>query len=421
MTRFLLALFSFLLPFTLSTTVLALEPIPGDVCTTDNSYIISGGVANAGIVYTMTCQGGVWVRITESDASGNLGIGQASPNAAFHVNGEMIIGNSGLACTATTEGAIRYNTADNNIEVCNGTSWGKIITGTCDNAPAFPSFNTQNDLTTSTITTSNIVAITGMDAGCSAAISISSTGGSPEYRFCSDSDCNAEVQTWTAANTSLDIEGDYIQLRATSSASQATAFTIAIDIGPVSSDWVISTGAIGCAPEGTVCADGTVYAGTSGASTPMYVTRCDAGMTWDGAISTCTGSRSTKCWNNCNSSGHTDTTVVNGISTDGQAYTATLITEDSDSVVAGIQHHIAAQYCSDLVIHGYDDWYLPAKTELSTIYSNQAAIDNFNTSGTKYWSSSEDNSINGHWVQFNDGGWWIDSKNTSKAIRCARR
>ena len=32
---------------------------------------------------------------------------------------------------------------------------------------------------------------------------------------------------------------------------------------------------------------------------------------------------------------------------------ATLITEDSDSVIAGVQPHIAAQYCADLVLHSH--------------------------------------------------------------------
>jgi len=105
----------------------AQDAVPGDACSTVNSYRSSGGVENSGVVYTMTCQGGVWVRIFESDTSGNLGIRQATPAAPLHVGGEILIGTTtGLACSSTTEGAIRYNTTDNNIEICNGTAWAEI-------------------------------------------------------------------------------------------------------------------------------------------------------------------------------------------------------------------------------------------------------------------------------------------------------
>jgi hypothetical protein len=150
-----------------------------------------------------------------------------------------------------------------------------------------------------------------------------------------------------------------------------------------------------CNTLGDVCADGTVYAGLSGASTPMYVTRCDAGMTWDGA--SCTGTRLMLSWNNENTTGYVDTSLVNGAFSDGQSYTAALIAQDSDSGVAGQQLHKAAQYCADLVMYGYDDWYLPALNELVTIWGNRTGIGGFSTVGSpdwtyaRYWSSSEHN------------------------------
>lgn len=325
---------------------------------------------------------------------------------------------------AGVEPDIIYNRDHKTYQFCDGTDWQSMAGGTryiqpagCDNAPAFPSFTTRNNLATSSLTTSNIVLITGMDAGCNATVSVSGTGGSPEYRTCSDAACSSEVQTWTAANNTLDIQGDYLQLRATSSASQATAFVITANIGPVSSTWTISTGVTGCAPEGAVCADGTVYAGLSGASTPMYVTRCDAGMTWDG--SACTGTRLSLPWNNGNNTGQV-TTSQTGVA-DGKTYTANLITIDSDSVTGGVQPHQAAQYCADLVMHGYDDWYLPARNELSTIYANRAAIGNFDTSGVRYWSSSENNVSTALYVLFSTGVPNVNEKYNDRVVRCARR
>ncbi len=235
---------------------------------------------------------------------------------------------------AGVEPEMIYNRAYKTYQFCDGTDWQSMAGGMryiqpagCDNAPAFPSFTTQNNLATSSLTTSNIVLITGMDAGCNATVGVSGTGGSPEYRICSTSNCSSVTQNWTAANNTIALQGSYLQLRATSSASQATAFVITANIGPVSSTWTISTGVTGCTPEGTVCADGTVYAGLSGAATPMYVTRCDAGMTWNG--SACTGTRGTYSWNNGNITGYVTTSQTGSV--DGQTYTANLITIDSDS------------------------------------------------------------------------------------------
>ena len=174
-----------------------------------------------------------------------------------------------------------------------------------------------------------------------------------------------------------------------------------------------------CPNIGDVCADGTIYAGLSGASTPMYTTRCDAGQTWNG--SSCTGTRSSLCWNACNATGSVDTSVTNGATTDGQSYTATLITEDSDSITSGTQQHQAAQYCADLNLNGRNDWYLPASNELTTLYTNRVAIGNFDTS-TYYFSSSENSEPNAYAVRFSDGNLKNNTgKKSSYLVRCARR
>jgi hypothetical protein len=350
------------------------------------------------------------------NTNGRLGIGTTSPQAKLDVAGEVRIGNTSLACSGTTEGAQRYNSTSHNMEVCNGTAWLSLVASTCDNAPAIPIFADQTNLATSTLTTSNIVLVTGMDAGCAAIVGVSGTGGSPQYRVCSDAACSTVVQNWTSSNNSIVMQGLYIQLEATSSASVATQFTITLSIGPVSGTWNMSTGMSGCAPIGTVCSDGTVYAGLSGASTPMYATPCDAGQTWSG--SACTGTRLTFCWNNCNSSGYTTTSVGNS---DGQTNTATLVVTDSDSITAGVQQHLAAQYCKSLSQNSHSDWYLPAQTELNTLYTNKAAIGNFDTSGTLYWTSTEYTNTYAWSQRFSDGNQNSYYKYNSYDVRCVRR
>ncbi len=48
---------------------------------------------------------------------------------------------------------------------------------------------------------------------------------------------------------------------------------------------------------------------------------------------------------------------------------------------------IAARLCGDLVLNGYNDWYLPSKDELNTLYLNNVAIGGF--AATRYWCSSQ--------------------------------
>ena len=80
-------------------------------------------------------------------------------------------------------------------------------------------------------------------------------------------------------------------------------------------------------------------------------------------------------------------TTMGGTSTafgTGQANTANIVTFCS---AAGI----AARICNDLVLNGYDDWFLPSIDELYQMYVQRIAIGMLG--GNMYWSSSEVNSI----------------------------
>ena len=389
----------------------------GDACTPTkfSSPIWVPGGSPGGAGQLMVCDGSNWVLLFEYDNDGNVGIAQATPAAPLHVGGEAIIGTTtGLGCSATTEGAIRYNTTENNIEVCDGSAWAQIRASACDNAPAFLAFPTLSAQSTSTLVTSDILQVTGMDSGCTTSVSVSGDG-SPNYRTCSDAACSSVLQNWTAANNTLDIQGNYIQLRTTTSASTDTSYTVALNTGGMESDWIVSTGLSECGTIGSVCSDGSVYAGLTG-SDPMYVTRCDAGTTWSG--SSCDGARSTFTWND-GASNYTTTSVID--QQDGQTNTASLVTIDSNSSVAGTQPHAAAQYCDDLILHGKSDWYLPAKNELNTMYGNRTVIANFDESGTYYWSSSEYGNGGAWYQRFSDGSQSINAKGYTYAVRCARR
>ena len=70
---------------------------------------------------------------------------------------------------------------------------------------------------------------------------------------------------------------------------------------------------------------------------------------------------------------------------------------------------IAARICGDLVLNGYNDWYLPSRDELNKLYLNQTIIGGF--ASANYWSSSEGN-YNLAWYQYFGNGY--QSLNASK-------
>lgn len=62
------------------------------------------------------------------DAAGNVGIGTATPAAPLHVTGEAIIGpTTGIACSSTTQGGLRWSGAAGTFEMCDGTSWKLLV------------------------------------------------------------------------------------------------------------------------------------------------------------------------------------------------------------------------------------------------------------------------------------------------------
>jgi hypothetical protein len=64
-----------------------------------------------------------------NDNNWNVGIGTTTPQAKLDVAGETKIGNSGLACSVDTAGAMRYNTGVTpaRMEYCNGASWNVFV------------------------------------------------------------------------------------------------------------------------------------------------------------------------------------------------------------------------------------------------------------------------------------------------------
>jgi hypothetical protein len=341
-----------------------------------------------------------------------LGVGTAAPAAAIDTTGEVKVGNSGASCSATNKGAIRYNNTTNVLEFCNGTGWNLVQAAACtDPDPAAIAFTNEANATASTLYTSDIKQVTGIN--CSVPVQISGQG-SPQYQICSDASCTTVVQGWTSSPSSV-TTGQYLQTRLTTDTVGGAMFQATIIVGSGASVWsVTNTGGdcTGSPSIGTVCADGTLYAGLSpDGNIKMFTTRCDAGQTWDG--SNCTGSRTAMSWNNGTS---------NWITT---GFTSAVTGKSNSSSLNGLSDaaspYAGAAYCESLNINGKTDWYLPALSEVNVLYSNKAVIRNFDTSGTYYWSATEaSNDV--AWVErFSDGYQGGTSKSSAYLVRCVRR
>ncbi len=355
-----------------------------------------------------TTNGGERVRI---DPTGKVGIGTTVPAAKLDVAGAVKVGTSVAVCDSTTKGSIRYNTTTNVLEFCNATGWNLVQAAACSDAtPTVVSFANEANATLSTLYTSNILQITGMN--CAVATSISGSG-SPQYRTCSDAACTVVIQDWTTGPSSIN-SGEYAQIRQTSDAAGGVTNVATFITGSAGHVWnVTTTGSCASSPAiGTVCADGTVYAGLSpDGGVPMYAQRCDLGLTWDGT--NCTGAAWTLTWNN-GSTTYTTTGYTN-VNT-GEANTTGL----AASVDGGSPYN-AAQACDSLNQHGQTDWYLPAQSELNILITNKGAIRNFDTSGVYYWSSCEYGSDSAR-AQYASSGYQNNTyKYGAYRVRCVRR
>lgn len=174
-----------------------------------------------------------------------------------------------------------------------------------------------------------------------------------------------------------------------------------------------------CADErepGTVCDDGSVYAGNSpDGNVPMFTTPADAGQfSWNDGTANYVATKMQNCRSASPGAQPTCRT--------GRANTDLLSALGKSPSPAP---YVAARYCDDLVAHGHSDWYLPAQDELNVLWSSRAAIGRFNLSGSNptgyYWSSS-DFSHSGARGQSFRVGFQISSNKTNRlSVRCVRK
>ena len=79
---------------------------------------------------------------------------------------------------------------------------------------------------------------------------------------------------------------------------------------------------------------------------------------------------------------------------------------------------IAAKLCNDLVLGGFDDWYLPSKDELNKLYINQLTIGGFSL--FNYWSSTESSNNEALIQNFTSGNQQVGYKDGINYVRAVR-
>ncbi len=107
-------------------------------------------------------------------------------------------------------------------------------------------------------------------------------------------------------------------------------------------------------------------------------------------------------------------TTIGGTSTaigTGQANTTAIV---NGCNTAGI----AARICNDLVLNGYDDWFLPSKDELNQMYVQKGAIGGFTSNA--FWSSSEYFAILSWPQDFASGAQFLNDKFNNYHVRAVR-
>ena len=93
--------------------------------------------------------------------------------------------------------------------------------------------------------------------------------------------------------------------------------------------------------------------------------------------------------------------------------------ENTTAIVNGCSTiGIAARICNDLVLNGYNDWFLPSKDELNQMYTQKTIIGGFTSN---YYLSSSEWSATAAWAQsFGNGNQNDFYKNSPAAVRAVR-
>lgn len=92
--------------------------------------------------------------------------------------------------------------------------------------------------------------------------------------------------------------------------------------------------------------------------------------------------------------------------------------QNTEDIVQGCPASgIAARLCTDLVVNGYDDWYLPSLYEMGKVYANRGILA---LPETSYWTSSQNDNLSAWYTNVTIGVYGYTSKNLILSYRAVR-
>lgn len=266
----------------------------------------------------------------------------------------------------------------------------QVTTAAQDVTPDAFTFVDQVGVALATVIDSNILQVTGITGNVVTSVS---AGGA--YRVCPDATCSTNPSFITT--NGFVANGQYLQLRVTSSAADGMPVSATLTVGTLTDTWTVTTLGDGCAgtpAPGTVCLDGTVFAGYSpDGNVRMYTTVSDAGtMRFEWPVS------------------------------DGHGYTNPTTGEANTLGMAQYSGYVAPTYCANLVAYGKSDWYLPGPYEMSVVRQNGVAIGGLDLTPTaQYWVAREKDGMSAAYFHYMDGTNGRTGKGALLHVRCVRK
>lgn len=155
---------------------------------------------------------------------------------------------------------------------------------------------------------------------------------------------------------------------------------------------------------GTVCVDGSLFAGYRSDGSSLYATpKADV---------------VSRTWNSGGASGNSAN--VTGLGSDGRVNTDILVATDADTVEPGFQNHNVAHYCNDLNLYGHSDWYSPSRHEVNILYKNRSVLGGLDFSGQGYWSSEQTSGMYAYRLSGPSWNAYVE-KHMGGRVHCVRR
>ncbi|MFN3827129.1 MAG: tail fiber domain-containing protein [Micavibrio sp.] len=372
--------------------------VPGNVA-------VSAAAPDRGIQFNSGGEFGADANFVFSSV-GNVGIGTATPQVTLDVNGETRIGSTNVGCDMNIRGSLRFDSGNSRLEICDGAAWVGVV----QNQPSAvltisPSANNSmnvayDGVNSPTLGSTYDFTVRNIGNINTDSLTMSLTGDTGNFDVTADT-CTGNVLTPSATCTIT------VQPKASGNVIYRGVLMVPHHNAPTAALEGEGTG-FGCAAG--VQGGGGVYV-TCGAYNLVAV---EAGCADDPSEPACSGGADSvvRAWGSYGVNRSNTSSTVNG----PQNTVNLQMYADTD----GAGSHPAAEYCMTLEKNGFDDWYLPARDEVTSMCNVKASIGGM-TGGATYWTSTQADGGRGFYINSSDCSNGYNTKNDTRRIRCVRR